>query len=99
MHAFALLRFLNACTAKRHASPCAPTLTQNYSLLFGTNQQVRFARLYAAESRRLAPTVKSIVFRARLAHSPRADKGKPIERWGRKATGLTTHVYDSGVAA
>jgi hypothetical protein len=29
----------------------------------------------------------------------RADKGKPIERWGRKATGLTTHVYDSGVAA
>ena len=29
----------------------------------------------------------------------RADKGKPIERWGRKASGLTTHVYDSGVAA
>jgi DNA-binding MarR family transcriptional regulator len=28
-----------------------------------------------------------------------ADKGKPIERWGRKASGLRTHVYDSGVAA
>jgi DNA-binding MarR family transcriptional regulator len=27
-----------------------------------------------------------------------ADKGKPIERWGRKASGLRTHVYDSGVA-
>jgi len=28
-----------------------------------------------------------------------ADKGKPIESWGRKASGLRTHVYDSGVAA
>ena len=26
------------------------------------------------------------------------DKGKPTERWGRKATGLRSIVYDSGVA-
>ena len=25
------------------------------------------------------------------------DKGKPTERWGRKATGLRAQVYDSGV--
>jgi len=30
----------------------------------------------------------------------RADKGKPTERWGRKASGLQTRtVYDSGVAS
>ena len=31
--------------------------------------------------------------------SLRADKGKPTERWGRKASGLRTQVYDSGVAS
>ena len=29
----------------------------------------------------------------------RADKGKPTERWGRKASGLRTQVYDGGVAS
>jgi hypothetical protein len=40
-----------------------------------------------------------LCFAAGCFHSRRADKGKPIERWGRKASGLRTHVYDSGVAA
>ena len=26
------------------------------------------------------------------------DKGKPVERWGRKTSGLRIRIYDSGVA-
>lgn len=38
--------------------------------------------------------------RALLAYLEVIDKGKPVERWGRKTTGLRTKVivYDSGVA-
>jgi len=45
-----------------------------------------------------ALTVKSDLFSAAGCSTVGADKGKPIERWGRKASGLQTHVYDSGVA-
>ena len=41
-----------------------------------------------------------LVARFFLRHSYGAAKGKPIERWGRKATGLRAHIaYDSGVAS
>ncbi len=38
-------------------------------------------------------------FSNRCSRVARADKGKPIERWGRKASGLRTQIHDSGVAS
>lgn len=41
---------------------------------------------------------RQLLLRTRNRLTQRAAKGKPVERRGRKATGLRTQVYDSGVA-
>lgn len=43
-------------------------------------------------------TPRQLLLRTRNRLTRHAAKGKPVERRGRKATGLRAQVYDSGVA-